>query len=105
MAHQLLRCGTPNEDRTKCSGVGNHARYLLVVAIRNEHGLTELALRLWPLRSKDVPRLRLSPLDFAGASLAEALGRARMGLQLGHCLLFVGQSGPILASAAPALGP
>jgi len=34
-----------------------------------------------------VPRLRLAPLDFAGASLAEALGRARMGLQLGHFLL------------------
>jgi hypothetical protein len=33
----------------------------------------------------DVPRLRLAPLDLAGAGLAEALGRARMGLQLGHC--------------------
>ncbi len=47
--------------------------------------LPELALRLWRLRRKDVPRLRLAPLDFAGAGLAEALGRARMGLQLGHC--------------------
>jgi hypothetical protein len=27
------------------------------------------------------------PLDFAGTSLAEALFRARMGLQLGHFLL------------------
>jgi hypothetical protein len=34
-----------------------------------------------------VPRLRLAPLDFAGASLAEALGRACMGLQLRHFLL------------------
>jgi hypothetical protein len=31
-----------------------------------------------------VPRLRLAPLDFAGAGLKEALGRARMGLQLRH---------------------
>lgn len=30
----------------------------------------------------------MAPLDFAGASLLEALGRARMGLQLGHLLLF-----------------
>ena|SRR5580698_2916185 len=87
----------PVRRRAQRSGVRNHARYLLVVAIRNEHGLTELALRLWPLRSKDVPRLRLSPLDFAGASFAEALGRARMGLQLGHFLLFVPWSGPNLA--------
>jgi uncharacterized membrane protein YtjA (UPF0391 family) len=36
-----------------------------------------------------VPRLRLAPLDFAGASLAEALGRARMCFQLGHFLLVV----------------
>src|ERR1035438_469428 len=32
-----------------------------------------------------MPRLRLAPLDFAGACLTEALGRARMGFQLGHC--------------------
>ncbi len=69
------------------SGVRNHARYLLVVAIGNHQGLAQLAFRLWQLRSKDVPRLRLAPLDLAGASLAEALGRARMGLQLGHFLL------------------
>jgi hypothetical protein len=37
------------------------------------------------------------PLDFSGASLAEALLRARMCLQLGHFLLFVRQSGVTLA--------
>ena len=36
------------------------------------------------LRRKDVPRLRVAPLDLAGAGLLEALGRARMGFQLGH---------------------
>src|ERR1035438_4024214 len=66
------------------SGVRNHARYLLVVAIGNQQGPAQLAFHLRRFRSKDVPRLRLAPLDFAGASLAEALGRARMGLQLGH---------------------
>ena len=71
------------------SGVGNHARYLLVVAVGDKQGSAQLALRLWRFRSKDVPRLRLTPLDFAGASLAEALGRARMGFQLGHFLLFL----------------
>ena len=66
------------------SGVGNHARDLLVVAIGNQQGASQLALHFWRFRSKDVPRLRLAPLDLAGASLAEALLRARMGLQLGH---------------------
>jgi hypothetical protein len=33
-------------------------------------------------------RLGLATRDFAGASLFEALFRARMGFQLGHCLLF-----------------
>ena len=74
------------------SGVGNHARYLQVVTIRNQQGPTQLALRLWRLRRKDMTRLRLAPLDLAGTSLAEALLRARMGLQLGHFLLFVRQS-------------
>src|SRR5258708_5352459 len=64
--------------------------YLKVVAIGNEQGLAQLALRLWRLRSKDVPRLRLAPLDFAGAGLAEALGRAGMGFQLGHCFSRLG---------------
>ena len=36
-----------------------------------------------------MPCLHLAPLDLAAASLREALGRARMGLQLGHCLLFL----------------
>src|SRR6202142_2925857 len=66
------------------SGVGNHARYLRVVAVGNKQGPAQLPLGLWLLRRQDVPRLRLAPLDFAGASLAEALGRARMGLQLRH---------------------
>ena len=35
-----------------------------------------------------MPRLRLVPDDFAGTSLFEALGRALMGFQLGHFLLF-----------------
>ncbi len=68
--------------------VGNHARYLCVVAVRNQQNLSQLPLGLRRLRRKDVPRLRLAPLDFAGASLAEALGRARMGLQLRHFVSF-----------------
>ena len=71
------------------SGVWNHARYLLVVAVGNQQGPAQLPLCLWRLRGKDVARLGLVPLDLAGASLAEALLRARMGFQLGHCLLFV----------------
>ena len=62
------------------SGVGNHARYLQVVTVGDERTLAELALHLGRLRRKDVPRLRLAPDDFAGSSLLEALGRARMGL-------------------------
>ena len=69
------------------SGVGNHARYLRVVAVGNKQGPAQLPLGLWLLRRQDVPRLRLAPLDLAGPSLAEALGRARMGLQLWHFLL------------------
>jgi hypothetical protein len=73
------------------SGVRNHARYLLVVAIGNHQGLAQLAFHFWRFRSKDVPRLRLVPLDFAGSSLAEALLRARMGLQLRHFLLVLAE--------------
>ena len=66
------------------SGIRNHARYLRVVAIGDEHGLAELAFHFWRFRRKDMARLGLVPLDFAGTSLAEALFRARMGFQLGH---------------------
>jgi hypothetical protein len=45
------------------------------------------------------------PLDLAGASLAEALLRARMGLQLGHCLLFVRSIRPFLNWVILAGGP
>jgi len=62
------------------SGVRDHARNLRVVTVRNDSALTELAFQLRRFRRKNVPRLRVAPLDFAGASLAEALGRARMGL-------------------------
>jgi hypothetical protein len=37
-----------------------------------------------------VAHLGLVPLDLAGTSLGEALGRARMGLQFGHCFLDFG---------------
>ena len=66
------------------SGVRNHARYLREVAIGNKYHLAELAFHLWRFGRKDMARLGLVPLDFAGASLAEALFRARMGFQLGH---------------------
>ena len=80
--------GTPARSaRTQCSGVGNHARYLRVVAIGHQHSLSQFALGLWPLRRKDVPRLRLATLDLAGASLRKALGRALMCLQLRHLFL------------------
>ena len=58
-----------------------------MITVGHNRALAELALGLRCLRRKDVPRLRVAPLDFAGASLLEALGRARMGLQLGHFLL------------------
>jgi len=83
------------QEPAQRSGVRNHARYLLVVAIGNQQGPAQLPLHLRRFRSKDVPRLRLAPLDLAGTSLAEALGRARVGLQLGHFLLFVLESGSL----------
>jgi len=73
-----------------CSGVRDHARYLRVVAVRNKHHLAELAFHFWRFGRKDMARLGLVPLDFAGTSLAEALFRARMGFQLGHFLLVFG---------------
>ena len=60
----------------QCLGVGNHARYLQVVAVGNQLLLAQLPLALLRLRRKDVPRPGLAPLDFAGAGLAKALGRA-----------------------------
>jgi hypothetical protein len=39
-----------------------------------------------------VAHLGLVALDFAAASLGEALGRARMGLQFGHCFLDFGRA-------------
>jgi hypothetical protein len=71
----------------KLSGIWNHARYLRVVAVRNKHHFAELAFHFWRFGRKDMARLGLVPLDFAGTSLAEALFRARMGFQLGHFLL------------------
>ena len=80
------------QPHRRWSGVRNHARYLLVVPVGNDHALAELALQLGGLGRKDVPRLRLVPDDFAGASLLEALGRALMGLQLRHFFLVLDQT-------------
>src|SRR5664279_4316514 len=96
-----LKCCPCQAESAQRSGVGNHARDLGVVTIGNEHGTTELALHFWRLGRQDVTRLRLATLDFAGASLAEALLRARMGLQLGHFLLFVRRSELNQDSVAP----
>jgi hypothetical protein len=71
----------------KLSGVWDHARYLCVVAIGDKHHLAELAFHFWRFGRKDMARLGLVPLDFAGTGLTEALFRARMGFQLGHFLL------------------
>src|SRR5581483_1873460 len=68
----------------KGSGIRNHARYLRVVAIGNNRALAEFPLHLRRLRRKNVPRLRMAAHDLAGAGLLEALGCARMCLQLGH---------------------
>ena len=87
-AAQTQRKGLPHR---KWSGVGDHARYLCVVAVGNDHALAELALQLGGLGRKDVPRLRLVADNFARASLLEALGRARMGLQLRHFFLVLDQ--------------
>jgi hypothetical protein len=75
------------------SGVGNHARDLFVVTVRHNHAFSELSLGLWRFRRQDVPRLRVAPLDLAGAGLRKTLGRARMGLQLWHYFLFFGFEG------------
>jgi hypothetical protein len=74
------------------SGVRNHAGDLIVVSIRDDQALAELALRLGKLGRKDVAHLGLVALDFAAASLGEALGRARMCLQFGHCFLDFGRA-------------
>src|SRR5208337_4703714 len=87
-------------EMTQRSGVGDHARYLRVVAVGNKQGPSQLALHFGWLRRKDVTRLRLAPLDLAGASLAEALLRARMGLQLGHCFLVSAMTVAIAANLA-----
>ena len=84
----LRAAGGLSTEARQPSGVGNHARDLCVVAVGDKHDFAELALDLGRFGRKDVARLGLAPLDFAGASFLEALGRARMGLQLGHCLLF-----------------
>jgi len=81
------------------SGVRNHAGHLRVVGIGDEYTLAQFALRLLILRREDMAHLGLVPLDFAGASLRKALGRARMGLQLGHGLLNVR-----IVSAVPHFG-
>ena len=61
-----------------------------MIRFRDDQALAELALRLGELRRKDMAHLGLVPLDLAGTSLGEALGRARMGLQFGHCFLVFG---------------
>lgn len=68
------------------SGVGNHAGYLGVVGVRDVGRSCQLALGLGLLRRKDVAHLRLAPLDLAGSSLLEALGRAAVCLHFGHGL-------------------
>src|SRR5277367_6935578 len=70
--------GTPQ------SGVRNHARYLGVVGVRNQRGMSKFALGLGLLRRQDVAHLRLAAHDLAGGSLLEALGCAFMGLKFRH---------------------
>jgi hypothetical protein len=69
------------------SGVRDHPRDLIVVGIRDQQSSAQLALGLGELGRKDMARLRLAPLDLAGTSLGEALGRARVSLQFGHDFL------------------
>src|SRR5580698_5152205 len=66
------------------SGVGNHARNLLVVGVRDERAVCQLALGLGLHRRKDVAHLRLAANDFASTSLLEALCSAPVCFQFGH---------------------
>jgi hypothetical protein len=76
------------------SSVRDHAGDLIVIRVRDDQALAELALRLGELRRKDMAHLGLVALDLAATSLGEALGRARMGLQFGHCFLDFGPTNP-----------
>ena len=87
--------------RLRGSGVRDHAGDLIVIGIRDDEHLAQLALRLGELGRKDMAHLGLVPLDLAGTSLGEALGRARMGLQFGHCFLDFGRLS--LAGSRPLL--
>src|SRR5882757_501794 len=66
------------------SGVGDHARYLALVTVRNQNEATQLFLNLLRLGGQNVTLLGLTTENFPRAGLLEALGRALVGLQFGH---------------------
>ena len=55
-----------------------------MVGVRNQHAVSQLALGFGLFRRKNVPHLGLSPHEFAGGSLFEALCSAPMGLHFRH---------------------
>src|SRR6185437_8574064 len=65
-------------------GVREHAGDLRGVGLAHQDDTAKLFLGLRFLGSEDVAHLRLTALELTARSLLEALGRAGVGLQLGH---------------------
>src|SRR5580658_10402774 len=64
--------------------VREHAGDLRCVSLAHQDDTAKLFLGLRFLGGEDVAHLRLTALELTARSLLEALGRAGVGLQLGH---------------------
>ena len=62
------------------SGVGDHARNLALITIRNQNEAAQLLLNLLGLGGQNVALFGLTAEDFPRAGLFKALGRALVGL-------------------------
>src|SRR5690606_16915930 len=74
------------------SEIRQHAVEATAVARRDMVRLAEIALPLRRLLREDMAAVGVARLVLAGSSLPEALGRAPMRLDLGHCDVLVGSS-------------
>src|SRR5690606_1307424 len=74
------------------SEIRQHAVETTGVARRDVVRLAEVALTLRRLLGQDVAAVGMARLVLAGSGLPEALGRAPMRLDLGHCCVLVGAS-------------
>src|SRR5690606_376359 len=74
------------------SEIRQHAVETTGVARREVVRLAEVALTLRRLLGQDVAAVGMARLVLAGSGLPEALGRAPMRLDLGHCCVLVGTS-------------